>query len=86
MLTTQDVKKAAHEYGADLVGIGSVDRWNGSPAENDPRTIMPNARSVICLGFRVHRGSFRACLAHLEKREKLTHKFNYPFAVIPASI
>jgi epoxyqueuosine reductase QueG len=59
MLTAELLKKKAMEWGADLVGIGSVERWNSAPIENDPRTIMPNAKSVICVGFRIHKGSHR---------------------------
>lgn len=59
MLNAEEVKRAAREYGADLVGIGSIDRWDHAPVENHPRTIMPKAKSVICIGFRVHRGSYR---------------------------
>ena len=59
MLTSEDVKKAARDFGADLVGIGSIDRWAGAPEENHPASIMPRAKSVICIGFRVHRGSYR---------------------------
>ncbi|MCL2855534.1 MAG: 4Fe-4S binding protein [Defluviitaleaceae bacterium] len=58
-LTTEDVKKFARDVGADLVGIGSIDRWQGAPLQHTPASIMPRAKSVIGLGFRVHRGSFR---------------------------
>lgn len=59
MITSEEIKRAAREYGADLVGIGSIDRWDSAPVENDPRTIMPRVKSVICIGFRIHRGSYR---------------------------
>jgi ferredoxin len=59
MLTSKLLKDAVREWGADLVGIGSIDRWDGAPPENDPRAIMPGAKSVICVGFRIHRGSHR---------------------------
>jgi ferredoxin len=59
MLTSGEIKSIAREYGADLVGIGSIDRWDEAPQQYDPRSIMPNAKSVICIGFRVHRGSLR---------------------------
>ncbi|MDR2502249.1 MAG: (4Fe-4S)-binding protein [Oscillospiraceae bacterium] len=58
-LTSKEVKDAARGFGADVVGIGSVNRWNSAPAERDPRMIMPRAKSVICVGFRVHRGDWR---------------------------
>ncbi len=58
-ITSQDIKAAAKRMGADLVGIGSIDRWDTAPIQLDPKQIMPNAKSVICLGFRVLRGSLR---------------------------
>jgi epoxyqueuosine reductase len=59
MLTSQAVKDFARQAGADLVGIGSMDRFEGAPLQMDPRTIMPEARSIIGLGFRIHRGLLR---------------------------
>lgn len=56
---TQAVKQAALRAGADLVGIGSMDRFEGAPLGSDPRLIFPEARSIIGLGFRIHRGLFR---------------------------
>jgi epoxyqueuosine reductase len=56
---TQAVKQAALRAGADLVGIGSMDRFDGAPPGFDPRFIFPEARSIIGLGFRIHRGLFR---------------------------
>ena len=58
-LTAQMVKKAAMDMGADLVGIGSIDRWKDVPENESPLSIMPRAKSVICFGFRMHRGSLR---------------------------
>lgn len=58
-LTSQMVKKAALSMGADLCGIGSMDRFEGAPKNNDPRYLFPEAKSVIGLGFRVHRGLYR---------------------------
>ena len=60
MLTSDEVKKAARNFGADIVGIGSIDRWANAPVNNDPKQILPETKSVICLGFRIHRGTFRS--------------------------
>ncbi len=59
MLTAQNIKLAAREMGADIVGIGSMDRFEGAPKEFDPRFIMPKAKSIIGVGFRIHRGLLR---------------------------
>lgn len=58
-LTAEMVKKAAFDFGADLVGIGSIDRWKDVPENENPLSIMPRAKSVICFGFRMHRGTLR---------------------------
>ena len=58
-LTAEMVKKAAFDLGADLVGIGSIDRWKDVPENENPLSIMPRAKSVICFGFRMHRGTLR---------------------------
>ncbi|MFW6438174.1 MAG: hypothetical protein ACOCZ7_04085 [Armatimonadota bacterium] len=59
MLTAEKVKQAAKAMGADIVGIGTPDRWEGAPIQMDPRFIMPEAKSIIAFGFRVMRGSLR---------------------------
>lgn len=59
MITAKDVKAAAKRLGADIVGIGSIDRWHTAPIQMDPKQIMPNAKSIIAMGFRVMRGSLR---------------------------
>ena len=47
MLTSQMVKDAAIAAGADLCGVGSMDRFEGVPKEMDPRYIFPEAKSVV---------------------------------------
>ena len=58
-LTSELVKKAAIVHGADLCTIGSIDRWKDIPADENPMSIMPNAKSVICIAFRMERGAIR---------------------------
>ena len=53
------VKRKALEMGADVVGIGNIDRWAGAPLQMDPRQIMPECKSIIGMVFRVERGSLR---------------------------
>lgn len=59
MLTKADIIKLAKSYGADLVGVASMDRFEGAPKQMDPRYIMPDAKSMIVMAFRVMRGSLR---------------------------
>lgn len=56
---TRDLKDYAKKCGADLVGIASMDRFEGAPKQMDPRYIFPDAKALIVLGFRIHRGVFR---------------------------
>lgn len=58
-LTSEMIKKAAKEYGADLCTIGSIERWASVPANENPASIMPRAESVICIAFRTQRGALR---------------------------
>ena len=59
MITSASVKKLAKSLGADAVSIGNIERWEGAPIQMDPRQIMPEAKSVIAMAFRVMRGSLR---------------------------
>ncbi len=59
MLKAEDVKKFSLAAGADLVGIASMDRFEGAPLQSDPRQIFPEAKSLIVLGFRIPRGTLR---------------------------
>lgn len=59
MLTAEKVKEYARKCGADIVGIGSMDRFEGAPKEMDPRYIFPEAKVIIGFGFRILRGSLR---------------------------
>ena len=59
MLTAAEVKKFALAHGADMAGVANIERFEGAPVQMDPRQIMPEARSVIGLVFRVMRGSLR---------------------------
>ncbi len=58
-MTKEELKALAKSLGADLVGITSMDRFEGAPKQMDPRYIMPEAKSMIVMGFRIMRGSLR---------------------------
>ena len=59
MLTASAVKQYCRESGADIVGIASMDRFEGAPKQADPRHIFPDAKSMIVMGFRIPRGTLR---------------------------
>ena len=58
-MNSAEIKKAAKECGADLVGIAPVERFDSLPEKSDPRTLAPGARSVIVVGHRILRGALR---------------------------
>lgn len=53
------VKAAARQFGADLVGIAPLSRFEGAAPENDPRKIFSQGKSMIVIGRRILRGSLR---------------------------
>ena len=65
------IKEAALAAGADMCGIGSMDRFEGAPREMDPRLIFPEAKSVIGMVFRIPRGVQRGI-------EEGTQFYQYP--------
>ena len=71
MLTSQMIKEAALAAGADMCGIGSMDRFEGAPREMDPRFIFPEAKSIIGMVFRIPRGVQRGI-------EEGTQFYQYP--------
>ena len=58
-LTAQQVKEAARGFGADLVGIASIESLRHLPAEINPLSIHSGAKSVIVVGRKVLRGALR---------------------------
>ena len=56
MLTSEMIKKAAFEAGADKCGIAPVSRLKGAPDEMNPALLFPEAKSVIGFVFRIPRG------------------------------
>ena len=58
-MNSQTVKQTAKNVKLDLVGIASIDRFEGLPAEHNPKSIFPECKSVIVLGKRVLRGALR---------------------------
>ena len=54
-----DVKNAARRFGADLVGIAPLSRFDGVAPQNDPRSIFPQGKTMIVIGRRIPRGAVR---------------------------
>jgi hypothetical protein len=51
---TEELKDYLRELGADLVGVGSIDRFRGVPEIFDPRRYLPDARALISIALRVN--------------------------------
>ncbi len=58
-MDAKEVKKYALACGADVVGIANIERFEGAPLQCDPRQIMPEAKSMVVVGFRIFRGLLR---------------------------
>lgn len=72
MLTSEMIKQAALAAGADMCGIGSMDRFGeGCPDDMNPRFLFPEAKSVIGFVFRIPRGVQRGI-------EEGTQFYQYP--------
>lgn len=71
MLTSEMIKKAAYEAGADLCGIAPMSRFNGAPDEMNPQFLFPEAKSCIGFVFRIPRGVQRGI-------EEGTQFYQYP--------
>ena len=52
-ITSGVVKRWVKDVGADIVGIASVDRFEGAPPGHGPRDFVPEAESVIVAGIRI---------------------------------
>ncbi len=52
----QQIIEACKKWGADLIGFAPISRF---PADSPVRKLMPQAQTVIGLGFRVLRGAYR---------------------------
>ena len=50
-MTNKEIKKLCRSFGADLVGVASVERFVNAPKGYHPTDVMPTAKSVISLGM-----------------------------------
>ena len=49
----------AESQRVDLLGIAPIERWEDVPPEHHPASIFPEVKSVVVLGKRITRGTFR---------------------------
>lgn len=76
---TEQLKQAAREAGADLVGIASIDRFDEVAQEHHPCSIFPEAQSVIVIGKRIARG----CLRGVEEGTQFTLYDQFAMTWVP---
>jgi len=53
---TQQVKEKAFSLGAHLVGIAPIERMKEAPPELQPKRLLPEAKSIISMAYRINRG------------------------------
>ena len=58
-LTTHVKRIARVDLGARLVGVASVDRFEGAPRGHHPTDFLPQCRAVVVLGMPIVRGLMR---------------------------
>lgn len=78
MLNATVIKERALALGADLVGIGDVSLFEGTDPQRDPRLILPNAKCIIGVGFRVPRGLYQLMHSKTQYYNYLTMGVKYP--------
>ena len=54
-----ELKQAAREFGADLIGVAPAEAFAHLPERNRPETVSERVRSVIVVGHRIMRGTLR---------------------------
>ena len=60
MMTAEYIKAKAKELGATLCGVGDVSLMRNEPAERNPFSILPNAKTILGFGLKIPRGLYRA--------------------------
>lgn len=58
-ISKQAVRDYAEHLGIDLIGFAGRERFAGVPAQENPFSIAPEAKSVIVVGKRITRGTLR---------------------------
>lgn len=59
ILSSAQLKAKALDLGVDLVGIAPLERFQNVEDEEHPKSINPDTKSVIVLGFQITRGALR---------------------------
>lgn len=54
-----ELREFCETIGLGLVGVASMDRFEGVPLERHPLSIFPDAKTVVVIGHEIPRGTFR---------------------------
>ena len=60
---TDEVKVLAHKLGAEMVGVGPVERWKHAPLMLSPQGLLPSSKSVVAI-----------CITFIDASMELTEK------------
>ena len=52
-ITSELIKNLMTDYGMTMVGVASVDRFEGAPPGHGPLELLPTAKSVVVAGVRI---------------------------------
>lgn len=55
-----DFQQFCEQIQEDLVGVAPIEAFDGLPPDEHPRSLFPDARSVVVIGRRIPRSNFRA--------------------------
>jgi len=58
-LTKEKIREVAYSLGLDLIGFANIERFENAPVDMHPKSIFPEAKTVIVVGKRILRGGWR---------------------------
>ena len=58
-MNKSQIKDIAKKFGADLIGVAPIERFESLPPEQNPKSIFPQAKNMIILGRKIPRGALR---------------------------
>jgi epoxyqueuosine reductase QueG len=68
-----ELKQYALNNGADLVGVASVERFNGAPMGHQPEDILPGAKAVIACAWRIPAGTLNGPATAYHRAMEVIH-------------
>jgi epoxyqueuosine reductase len=72
------VKNISFEFGTDLCGIASVDRFKNAPEGFHPQDVLPNCQSVVVLAGRFLKSTLfaKSSVPYTDVRNELSRKMD----------